>query len=54
MVHIRCSCGTIFNRKEKTHTNLRSLFRNGTHKGHYEVARWTYGPPASVKGTVDH
>ena len=52
MVHIQCSCGTIFTRKEKTRSNLLSLFRNGTHKGHHEVARWTFSPPASIKGTV--
>ena len=52
MVHILCSCGSVFNRKEKTRSNILGLFRNGPHKGHNEIARWTFNPPANLKGMV--
>ncbi len=53
MVHVLCSCGTVFNRKEKTRSNMGWVFRNsGPHRGHHEVARWTFNPPANIKGMV--
>ena len=49
MVHIMCSCGTVFRRKEGTRSNLLGIFSRGPHKGHAEVARWTFNPPEWLK-----
>ena len=52
MVHIQCSCGTVFNRREKTRANLLGIFRKGPHMGHKEVARWTFSPPPWLREAV--